>query len=163
MEKKLAVPYHEQVGGNTCWEAVAKMVLEYMGLSTKNINEQQNDPPGSAIDLLMEETGAEFVMDGSPFPKWDEIKVEIDAERLLIGYVGDTGTDSAIDNAQNGHWIIIAGYDDRENVYILDPAKDFGKLWMKCPQSDENGYYCYQPKQEYAARYFQSTSYMPET
>lgn len=162
MGKQLEVPYYAQVGGNTCWKAVAKMVLEYMGLPI-TFNEQKNEPEGSAVKLLAKETKSRnFVADDSPFPNWNEIKEEIDADRLLIGCVADKPTKTRDLEVTGGHWIIISGYEESGNkIYVLDPFREFGSFWMDCPTLVGNGY-CYQPYHEYAARYFQSTSYMPE-
>lgn len=162
MRKQLEVPYYAQVGGNTCWKAVAKMVLEYMGLLI-TFNERESDPEGSAVNLLMEETKSpNFVADNSPFPEWDDIKNEIDADRLLIGCVADKPTKTRDLEVTGGHWIIISGYEEIGNkIYVLDPFREFGSFLMDCPTLVGNGY-CYQPYPDYDARYFQSTSYMPE-
>lgn len=162
MGKQLDVPYYAQVGGNTCWKAVAKMVLEYMGLPI-TFNEQENEPEGSAVDFLIGETNSsDFGTDGRPFPKWEVIKAEIDADRLLIGCVADKPTKKRDLKVTGGHWIIISGYEESgKKIYVLDPFREFGSFWMDCPTLVGNGY-CYQPNPQYAARYFQSTSYMPE-
>lgn len=162
MGKQLEVPYYAQVGGNTCWKAVAKMVLEYMGLPI-TFNEQENEPEGSAVDFLINETNSsDFGTDELPFPEWEVIKAEIDADRLLIGCVADEPTQTRKLEVTDGHWIIISGYEEDGNkIYVLDPFGEFGSFWMDCPTLVENGY-CYRPFTDYDARYFQSTSYMPE-
>lgn len=54
------IPYYQRYK-NTCWKAVAKTVLQYMGYDVneyRDTREREEDGPGSAIDLLFTITGS---------------------------------------------------------------------------------------------------------
>lgn len=165
MRKILAVECIRQSYDNTCWKAVAKMVLKYMGRNrdANSIREQSNDPIGSAVALIMDRLRREdFYTDQNPIPTYQEIKDEIDEGRLLIGLVA---TD--VLTGENGHWIILNGYDDngrRKKIHIVDPANTMqtNQFWLDYNDIvSNNNQYCV-PDEDIVLRYFKSVSYMSE-
>lgn len=173
MGKELSVNVMEQQFENTCWKAVAKMVLDYMEryMDAENIMEEEDDPMGSAVELLHEYTGYNFLKDQKPIPDFQEIVDEIDADRLLIGYVVTNIVTEA-----NGHWILITGYDsnglDANGVYlepiikIVDPYNGLNgdnEFWISYNDifKNEKQQYCI-PRRRIVTRYFKSVSYMPK-
>ena len=164
MGKVLDVEFIRQSYDNTCWKAVAKMVLKYMGCNGEadSIREQSNDPIGSAVALIMDSLGREdFNTDENPIPSYEEIKEEIDKGRLLIGLVA---TD--VSTGENGHWIILNGYDGygrRKRIHIVDPANTMqtNQFWLDYNDIvSNNNQYCV-PDEDIVLRYFESVSYMP--
>lgn len=166
MEKVLEVPVIRQEYENTCWEAVAKMVLSYMDRweDSNCIIESVDDPPGSAIDLLCRFCGQNFLKDDQALPEYSEIRDEIIAGRLLIGHVQTT--------EGIGHWILITGFDDNDDrpvIQIVDPSNELPEggnvFWLSYNGIVNNGYRYHIPEElttwGIQDRYFVSTSYMP--
>ncbi len=161
MKAELNMTFLAQKYENTCWEAVAKMVLYYMGYlaDAEFVIEKENDPPGNPIEVLLRFWGHKLYQDGNPIPEMEEICSEINVGRPLIGFIAADSEDGV------GHWIIIAGYDECEGqIKILDPDK--GVFWMNYPVLQEvNGQmlYCYPYSDDEPVRYFHSVSYMPKS
>lgn len=169
--KKCTVRPYYQMYENTCWKAVAKTVLNYMGLdlSHPDLTEKRNDQQGSAIDLLFRVTGREdedFGMDSNTVPDFDTFCTEIDEGRMMIGNVS---TDEA--HGEIAHWILISGYavvDGRNYIQIMDPEPEINRrrpFWLcydNILRGDSNYYYTVPRQEEFEQRYFKSVSYMPE-
>lgn len=161
MKAELDMMFLRQKCENTCWEAVAKMVLYYMGnlADAEFVIEKENDPPGNPIEVLWRFWGRKLYIDDNPIPTINEICGQINEGRPLIGFIA---ADSEVGDGV-GHWIIIAGYDECESqIKILDPDK--GEFWMDYPDLQEvNGQerYCYPYSDDEPVRYFESVSYMP--
>lgn len=166
MRKVLEVLVLRQKYENTCWAAVAKMVLLYMkrNLDAEHIVENENDPPGSAIERLQQFCGQNFLEDSQNLPEYNEITDEINAGRLLIGFV------QSPDGI--GHWILITGYDDNDGrplIQIVDPCNELieggNVFWLSYNHIVNNGY-MYRIPEDFTRwrildRQFVSTSYMP--
>lgn len=157
MKAELDMMFLEQRYENTCWEAVARMVLYYMGClaDAEHVIEDEDDPPGNPIEVLRRFWGYELYKDDNPIPSMEEICSEINEGRPLIGFIATDSEDGV------GHWIIIAGCDNQQ-IKILDPG--MGEFWMDYPDLQEvNGQerYCYPYSDDEPVRYFDSVSYMP--
>lgn len=161
MKAELDMMFLRQNYENTCWEAVAKMVLYYMGClaDAEHVIEDEDDPPGNPIEVLRKFWGRELYKYNNLIPTIDQIRDQINEGRPLIGFIAADSEDGI------GHWIIIAGYDECESqIKILDPDK--GEFWMDYPDLQEvNGQerYCYPYSDDEPVRYFDSVSYMPKS
>ncbi len=145
-------PVYQQATDNSCWAATARAVLNYYGAgggavyasdqalgiawqtaspsanpSHADINVQQS-AAGALLDL-----GVNNAMDDAALPTWDEIVQQIDQGFPMLTIIsGQPLAPGQARNpaAQQGHWMVIVGYqviEGQQALIVMDPSygKDF--------------------------------------
>ncbi len=135
-KKTLAVPYRSQgsedssIAGEICSPTSISMVMDYWGVrkATADMAHLIYDPDYKMYGMWWRgvQGASQYGLEGwvQYFRNWEDVKGWIAVDQPVIACISfDTGTLSGSKtSASDGHVIVIAGFDDKENPVCNDPA-----------------------------------------
>lgn len=119
----------KQATAKSCWACSTRAVMGLHGV-TKFTTDQiladavKKDVSDYAdVEQVLKHFGMDSNQDERCFPKYDEIKIEIDNNKPMITCVVGRKPTSRQKSFQRGHYVVIVGYDDGPpaKIAVMDP------------------------------------------